>query len=372
MSDYQEIDFVETNVETIETELLNMYEEIMNESVAPGSPVRLFIMWIAQVIVQQRVIINDSAKSNVPRYARGEYLDSLSELFWDEQRLKSDYARAMFRFYLSEAQQINIEIPAGTRITPDGDLMFATTETIMIKAGQTYGDVEAVCETAGEIGNDYKPGQINIIIDPYDYYDHAENTETTQGGAEDETDAAFYERRRNASKAYSTAGPEESYIYHAQTASSAVVDATATSTEAGVVDVRILLKSTTTAPDALIKDIHNKLSAKTVRPLTDKVIVSQPDTVDLDIDLSYWVIQPPQASSTKEIQDAVTAAVEKYKEWQTGKIGRDINPSKLQTLVMEAGAKRVVIRSPEFTVLTDTQAAKVKSSTVKYEGVENE
>ena len=127
-----------------------------------------------------------------------------------------------------------------------------------------------------------------------------------------------------------------------------------------------------TAPDALIKDIQNKLSAKTVRPLTDKVIVSQPDTVDLDIDLSYWVIQPPQASSTKEIQDAVTAAVEKYKEWQTGKIGRDINPSKLQTLVMEAGAKRVVIRSPEFTVLTDTQAAKVKSSTVKYEGVENE
>ena len=72
MSDYQEIDFVETNVETIETELLNMYEEIMNESVAPGSPVRLFIMWIAQVIVQQRVIINDSAKSTVPRYARGE------------------------------------------------------------------------------------------------------------------------------------------------------------------------------------------------------------------------------------------------------------------------------------------------------------
>ena len=39
---------------------------------------------------------------------------------------------------------------------------------------------------------------------------------------------------------------------------------------------------------------------------------------------------------------------------------------------MEAGAKRVVIRSPEFVVLTDTQAAKVKSSTVKYEGVENE
>ena len=137
-------------------------------------------------------------------------------------------------------------------------------------------------------------------------------------------------------------------------------------------DVRILLKSNTTAPDALIKDIQNKLSAKTVRPLTDKVIVSQPDTIDLDIDLSYWVIQPPQASSTKEIQDAVTAAVESYKEWQTGKIGRDINPSKLQALVMEAGAKRVVIRSPEFVVLTDTQAAKVKSSTVKYEGVENE
>lgn len=372
MSEYPEIEFVETNPLLTETEMINMYEAITKESVAPASPVHLFIKWLMQIVVHQRVIINEDAKSNLPRYAKGEKQDSLSELFWDEKRLKSDYARAMFRFYLSEIQPVNIEIPAGTRITPDGALMFETTDTAVVEAGKLYVDVGAVCKTAGEVGNDYKPGQINVIVDPYDYYDKAENIETSHGGAEDENDEAFYERRRNASKAYSTAGPEESYIYHAKSASSAVVDATATSTKEGVADVRVLFKDNTQTPEALLEAIQKKLSAKTIRPMTDHVIVSQPDFAEFSIDMTYWITPPPQEVSTTDIQNTINAAVESYKEWQEGKIGRDINPSKLHELVMKAGAKRVVIRSPEFTALNDRQAAKSIGTTVVYGGIENE
>ena len=84
MSDrkYPDIEFVETDTETIESNLIALYESLVQQvpgreryKVYPASPERLFISWIASIIVQQRVLINETAKKNVPRYADGEYLD---------------------------------------------------------------------------------------------------------------------------------------------------------------------------------------------------------------------------------------------------------------------------------------------------------
>lgn len=76
MSDrkYPDIDFVETDTETIESNLIALYENMVQRvpgreryKVYPASPERLFIAWVANIIVQQRVIINETAKKNVPR-----------------------------------------------------------------------------------------------------------------------------------------------------------------------------------------------------------------------------------------------------------------------------------------------------------------
>ena len=71
-----DIDFVETDTETIESNLIALYENFVQQvpgreryKVYPASPERLFISWVANIIVQQRVIINETAKKNVPRYA---------------------------------------------------------------------------------------------------------------------------------------------------------------------------------------------------------------------------------------------------------------------------------------------------------------
>ena len=81
MSDrkYPDIDFVETDTETIESNLIALYENFVQQvpgreryKVYPASPERLFISWVANIIVQQRVIINETAKKNVPRYADGD------------------------------------------------------------------------------------------------------------------------------------------------------------------------------------------------------------------------------------------------------------------------------------------------------------
>ena len=67
-------------------------------------------------------------------------------------------------------------------------------------------------------------------------------------------------------------------------------------------------------------------------------------------------------------------AVTAYELWQKSVIGRDINPSKLITLVMGiAGVKRVVVTAPEFTVVdTDTSVAVASSKSVKMAGSEDE
>ena len=179
MSDrkYPDIDFVETDTETIESNLIALYENMVQRvpgreryKVYPASPERLFIAWVANIIVQQRVIINETAKKNVPRYADGEYLDSLAELFKDLERLPASPASAMFRFYISEAQKQSVIIPAGTRISFDGAILFETKEILEIKAGQTYGDVEGICTTAGDVGNNLAAGQVKELVDLYDYY----------------------------------------------------------------------------------------------------------------------------------------------------------------------------------------------------------
>ena len=186
---YPDIQFVETDVETIINSMIALYELMYEEmtgkkkKVYPASPERLFISWCAAIVVQQRVLIEETAKKNVPRYAEGEYLDSLAELFHDIERLPAEPARATFRCYISEPQQQSVYVPEGTRITFDGEITFATLEELEITAGQSYGDVVAECQTAGTVGNDLAPGQVTEIVDVYDYFLSVENITKTAGGS---------------------------------------------------------------------------------------------------------------------------------------------------------------------------------------------
>ena len=87
---YPDISFVETDTETIVNALIQSYEKFTGRTLYPADPARLFILWVADIIVQERVNIDFSAKQNVPRYAEGEYLDSLAELFKDTYRLEPE------------------------------------------------------------------------------------------------------------------------------------------------------------------------------------------------------------------------------------------------------------------------------------------
>ncbi len=368
---YPDVSFVDRDTDTLASNLVKAYEQFTGRTLYPADPARLFILWIADIIIQERVIINESAKQNVPRYAGGDYLDSLAELFKDVERLPAAPAWTTLRFYLSAVRPTTTIILKGTRVTVDGEIIFETSGNLSIPPGAIYGDMTAVCTMAGNVGNDFLPGQISQIIDVFPYYDRVENITASEGGADREDDDAFYIRLTESMEAFSTAGPAGAYVYWAKTASAKISDVKAYSPEPGVVDVRVLCRGGELPDDEIIRLVEETLNQEKTRPLTDRVIVSAPDVVPYDIDIVYY-IPKPRANSASVIINEVTAAIEKYKLWQSEQMGRDINPDELTALIIAAGAKRVVISAPEFTVIKDYAVAVLRNENIIYGGIESE
>ena len=368
---YPEISFVNTDTDTLVNALVKSYEKFTGRTLYPADPVQKFILWIADIMIQERILIDESAKQNVPRYAQGVYLDSLAEIFKDAYRLQPQAAATTFRFYLSTALPYQHLIPIGTRVAVDGNIVFETTETLYIDAGKQSGDVPAICQQVGEIGNGFVPGQIMQLVDVFPYYDRVENITVSAGGAERETDRAFYERMRESMESFSTAGPSGAYIYHAKTASPLVADVAALSPTPGVADIRVLLRDGELPTEEVLQEVQAQLSADKVRPLCDFVQVSAPDTVPLNIDATYYIPKPSQNSAAVITAD-VEKAVQDYIRWQTEKMGRDINPSVFVSYLMKTGIKRVVVRQPEYTVVPESEVAALNQCNVSSGGIEDE
>lgn len=369
--EYPDIHFVDTDTNTVVNALIQSYEAFTGRTLYTADPARLFILWVADIIIQERVNIDFSARQNVPRYAEGEYLDSLAELFKDAYRLEPEKAKTTLRFTLSIPLEVATIVPAGTRVTVDGEIIFQTVQALTIPAGDLFGDVEAECQTAGEIGNGFVPGQITQLIDIFPYFGSVENVSESDGGADEESDAAFYERMRESVETFSTAGPLGAYEYYAKSASALIVDVKATSPEPGEVDVRVLLSGGQLPGEEILKEVLDILNADKVRPLTDHVTVAAPDTVPYDIDFTYWT-QEGGAVSDEKVTENIAAAVRAFREWQGAKMGRDVNPSYLISLLMQAGAKRVKVRSPVDTVVPDNAVAVIGETAVVNGGAENE
>jgi phage-related baseplate assembly protein len=354
--DLPEVSFVETDPEAIKAEIVSRYENAAGRTLATADPIRIFLLAVADEIIQQRVLINMAAQSNLLSYATGEYLDALGEYLL-VSRLPASKAVTNIRFTLSQALEEVYVIPAGTEIT-NGIVTFATDEELVIAAGDLTGDVSASCTVAGVAGNGYLPGQISTIVRPMTFVDLAENTNATYGGADIESDEDYAERIRLAPNAFSVAGPIKAYVFYTQSVSSAIIDVSIDSPTPGVVNVYPLLEGGVIPDQTLLDKVLEKLSAEDVRPLTDDVHALQAEAVTYTINVRYF-IKNSDKNKAETIRTNVAAAVENYRLWQQGKIGRDIVPAELVRAVMNAGAARLdnTLSPNAFRELTKTQVA---------------
>lgn len=373
-----EYQFVPTDAGEVVSLLTALYEQITGATVRPASPEKLFIQYMANIIVQERVLNNYTGNQNVPSRAEGENLDALAELTAAQARPAAKAAVCTVRFSISEAQNTAILIPAGTRVTDgSGTLVWETQGDAYIPIGETFVELPVRCQTAGTVGNGYAAGQINKLVDLYDYCSECVSITESAGGSDVPDDETYYQLIRASMDAFSCAGAKGGYIYFAKQVSTEIADVVANSPTPGVVKLYVLMADGTLAPQEVKAQVLAACSADQVRPLTDQVFVEDAETVPYDVAFTYYT-QTGSTASGVEVAAAVERAVEAFNTWQQAKLGRDINPSKLISLLMETGIKRVALTAPAFTVLRDggdkavPQVAALGSVTITNGGYEDE
>lgn len=370
--------FIPTDPDEIVEWMTAKYEELTGVTVQPGSPERLFIQWAASVVIQERALANYAANQNLPSRAEGENLDALAELFYTHERPQAKAATCTMRFTISEPQAFAVLIPKGTRVTDASNThVWETAEDIYVTAGETYADVKAVCQTVGAAGNGFVAGQINTIVDLFAYYQSCANLTESDGGGDAATDEEFYELLRLSMDGYSCAGARGGYIYFAKRVDTKIADVIAASPTPGVVKLYVLMDDGSIATEEMKEKVLAACSADDVRPLTDFVSVEDPEQVPYNVRLTYY-IQDDAEVSAEELALAVAKKVGEFTDWQSAKLGRDINPSRLISMLMETGIKRVELEEPAFTSLRDgsgteaPQVAVLGTVTVKSGGYEDE
>ena len=316
---------------------LDMYEELTGESteLTRADPVSLILYACSVQIFQAMLYVDRAGKQDLLKYSYGEFLDNLAALK-GIAREPAKPAVVTMRFSLAAIRPDTVAIPQGTRVS-NGDLYFETDEYTEIPSGDTYADVTATCQTDGEDGNGLLPGEINVLVDPIAYVASVANTESTVGGTDIEDDDTLASRVYIAPSKYSVAGPEEAYRYWITEFNSSISDVYLSSPEAGQVLIEFILEGGELPNEAMVRSLADYLANENIRPLTDEVIVQLPAIATFNVNVQYW-INRSDINKAATIQAAVEQAVTDYVSWQQSKIGRDINPDKLISLMEQAGA----------------------------------
>ncbi len=365
------VSFAPLDPADIEKDILGRYETITGTTLYPGDPVRLFLESVAMDMTILCRLVDMAGKQNLLAFASGAHLDHLGALMATE-RLPAASARCILRFELAETLDFAVLIPEGTRAgTQDRRLNFATDAELVISAGERFGEISATAAVPGTEGNGLTAGQVCLLIDPVAYVSRVTNSSMTMGGSDTETDERYRERIHLAPESFTCAGPEGSYRYHALRVNPDIAEVAVWSPKPGHVDVRPVMIGGELPDAATLEAVRAALSAEDVRPLTDTVTVAAPEPVPYRI-AGGWHLRRSDSALAGNITAAVQAAVEEYRLWQRSAPGRDINPTRLISLVERAGAKRVELEEPAFTPLKGWEIARETDIDFKFLGLEDE
>ena len=363
--DLPDVSFIENDtmgaiMERLVSNYEKRYKEVTGKTVSLGAadPARIQLYAVALDLYQLEQFVDRTGKQDLLKYSYGEFLDHLGASR-GVTRKQAAAATTTLRFTVSEPRSYVLAIPAGTRVTNGNGVYFRTIEYQEIKAGASFADVEADCTTEGTEGNGFLAGQINILVDPLPYIQSVENVTTTANGAAVEDDRSLAERIYLKPSSYSTAGPEDAYIYWAKTYNTNIGSVRPTTPEPGKAVIYILMDDGTLPVEETTEGLEEFLRDRNVRPMTDLVEVCAPTVSTFNVDLAYYVDRSNQAKA---------AAI----QWQTTEIGKDINPDELIRRIREAGAKRVEITSPVYTKVGDTEVAQIGTKSVNYGGLEDD
>ena len=377
ISDYPEISFIKDyTMEKLADDMVSWfkekYKEITGKDIVLGKADdrRIILLAGAYFIFQGYMYMDDTGKMGLLKYSRGKYLENLGAIKHIHRKPAAGSTTTV-KFSMKSKRTSAIGIPKGTRVTAGDNVYFATDEYSEIPAGSLSVDVPATCTSVGQMTNNYDIGDLNTLVDIIAFIDEAKNITKPEGGADIESDDSLRQRIYIAPAAYSSAGSADSYEYFVRQFYPNVSSVRITSPSPRVVRVRYLLENGVVPESESINRLKEYLSSPSIRPLTDNIEVLAPVKKAYSINITYYVNSSDQ-SRASAIQLKVVAAINDYIDWQKSEIGRDINPDVLKQKILNAGAKRVDITSPVFTIVDEDSVASLATQSVTYGGLEND
>jgi phage-related baseplate assembly protein len=170
-----------------------------------------------------------------------------------------------------------------------------------------------------------------------------------------ESDDSLRERAQMAFEGLSTAGPRNSYIFHALSADGRVADATVNSPSPAVVVVTIQSAlGDGTADPALIDAVDAYLSDEDRRPVADRLTVQSAEVLPYQVSaVLHLVTVGPEA---EPIRSAAQVRLAAYVN-QRRRLGVEVNASALHAVLFVEGVRKVELVGWVDIVPTDAQAA---------------
>lgn len=361
----EDVKIVEDDLARVLADTIADYEQRSGKVLQPAHIERLIINTYAYRETLLRQQVNEAYRQQHPRYATGLMLDLCGDDV-NTPRLQAQAAQTTLRFAapsLSGSEQV--EIAAGTRVAA-GQVVFATTADGVLHASRKQIDLPAVCTETGVRGNGWSAGQINAPEAPL----HptvavtVRNTTVSSGGVDVESDDAYRERILLAPESFSVAGPVGAYAYWARQVSPLIVDVhVANQVDSngqpvgGTVAVTLLTQDG--APSsALITQVQAALSQERRRPLCDTVVVRAPTAVNYSLNA---VLTLYTGASETEVLAAARAAWDAYEHGRRGRLGVDIVPLTIQSVLKVAGVYNVSTPGLALTVVAPDRWARCTS-----------
>jgi phage-related baseplate assembly protein len=169
-----------------------------------------------------------------------------------------------------------------------------------------------------------------------------------------EGDDSLRERAQMAWEGLSTAGPRNSYIFHARAADGRVGDATAESPSPAVAVVTVQsLLGDGTAPPELLAIVNAYLSDEDRRPVADRLIVQGAEILKYPVKAKLYLL-----SSGPESEPVMAAAEQRLLAYvhQRRRLGMEVSESALHAALHVEGVRKVELEGWVDIVATKAQA----------------
>lgn len=362
IKDYPDFDFIDGyTLEKLNSDMLQWFQEKYLETtgeaivLASADKYRILLQAAAYYLFIGYKMVDNAGKMNTLKYSYGNPLINLGAMKHVYPR-DAKGATTTIRFSMDSWRDSATGIPKGTRLTAGDGIYFATNDYTEIPIGALYADIRATCTTGGKLGNIYAAGEIKYLVDPVPMVDRAVNITASEGGTDKESEDDLKEEIYVAPDGYTSGGSNPAYEKMARDYNTAISDVVASTTKPCEVNIICLLENGEIPGDEFLSGLQEYMMQPGRKMLTDKVFALAPAKKEFEVSFTYW-INNSDKDKAGVIGREVGKAVEEYVLWQRSRIGRDINPDELQRRIMAAGAKRMRITKPAFTVVNDLEVA---------------